>query len=545
MAHSESLPYRGRDVGSKPKPEKSNSYWLMLLPNELTHEILGYCSPDDFESVLLTCKDMFAAGSAMVPKHNRMQKQFRHFSYNRPRKNSFLDEATGMRHYCDVPAAFVEDTFAVDSPLQLLRQIAGDPRTTIYIRSINFEYTSRPRANTLPYTWASESTAASDDKLLSLIRNSPYLVDAGVDVDLWINAMGSKEFREFEKELLAVTLLLTLLPNVREITPAAHWDTLWEHGPTVHDAVWAVLDVIVQKANELNAQESGASLAKLEVVKRPLITAYDHRVAFQGLTPFLAINNVREFQTANAIAKYDNFTKKSFRPRYDTYSRNLETMIMAGCVVGRAELSIILSRTPNVTTLRFSHETKWHNVGHNFNYASFLATTQKFLGKTLKLLTLSLVECYGGRGPAVVSLHGFKALETLEIDVGAFIGPAVDESSVHWSDEEDPDGPLSETGLVNILPPTLRTLRLYVGDTVIGEEAERDRIWSLFRGFREAREEKLPLLRNISLSFPARYHRPTRLLTTLHNVSVVVLEGDGPDNLGVGCEGCVSNGKFL
>ncbi|EON96232.1 putative f-box domain protein [Phaeoacremonium minimum UCRPA7] len=478
---------------------------LLSLPTELIQRIVHETIPEDFEHVVLACKQLHVASSVFLQQYNLRRKRYRHFSLSIFRiattSRSGRDR-TGVVHWDTVTEA---TGIKIKSVPDLLLHIAEDPVIARYIQTLNIKddnYYHDPLRKDLDDAGGTFYPHVKDNPgpLCELVRHSPYLREAGVDLEKWITRMIDDEWMTKYMDSNAArdtALLLTLLPNVTELAPDQDWGRI----PDSHKdpELWQVLDVIVRWANDKSLPS--ASLSRLEVVKPSVGIGYERRRGLSSSAPFLALNSVREFYAGSCIFYADGYTGFPFDPRYETYGANLEKIELVGSVARFRELGELLSRAPQLRCFHFAYETKWHGCGHNWNVGAFINAIQENVGDTLEELSITILHCYGGRGTTLDDMTGFKRLKALELDVNMLMAPAFNKFSKNeeWLDEEGPPGDAAMPRLVDMLPSSIEAVRLFNQEY---NEKQMECVRALFKGLQEEQSMKLPHLQLVELVSP-------------------------------------------
>ncbi|BAE65009.1 unnamed protein product [Aspergillus oryzae RIB40] len=224
---------------------------------------------------------------------------------------------------------------------------------------------------------------------------------------------------------------------------------------------------------------------------------YEERSRLTPFVPLLAINSVSEVYLGSCIFKDDGYTGYAFDPVVKCYSTNLRKLCIESSVAGPEELSQLLSRIPNLEIFEFSHETKWHGCGYNWNVGAFLDTVQNICAKTLKELSVTTLTEWCNRGATLVDMTRFQKLEVLDLGVDMLCGPAYDPSmrDLEWDETESVGNP-AWPRLIDMLPASLKRFNLYL-ETF--DEDHLKCISHLIEGLSDARTTKLPHLNNMSL----------------------------------------------
>ncbi|KAB8203321.1 hypothetical protein BDV34DRAFT_199292 [Aspergillus parasiticus] len=454
---------------------------LLDLPLELLIQIVQETIPVDFEAAALSCKAMFAASAPFRAQYATRRKRFRSFKFStKIEENSEGEEEPGLGDYWDEITK--ETGIKIVTTRELLEQIALDPSVAQYIQSIDL----RGHGDVDDDDEVIESLEAEVPKALrDLVHASPFIEAAGGFTNDWIGGIK-------ESTIDADVFLLTLLPQVRQVALHPRWDEV----DSSNKRLWSVLRLITHRANH-QEEFPNAPLSKLSVVQPTRDMGYEERSQLTPFVPLLAINSVSEVYLGSCIFKDDGYTGYAFDPVVECYSTNLRKLCIESSVAGPEELSQLLSRIPNLETFEFSHETKWHGCGYNWNVGAFLDTVQNICAKTLKEFSVTTLTEWCNRGATLVDMTRFQKLEVLDLGVDMLCGPAYDPSmrDLEW-DETELVGNPAWPRLIDMLPASLERFNLYL-ETFDDDHLKC--ISHLIEGLSDARTTKLPHLNNLSL----------------------------------------------
>ena len=461
---------------------------LLELPVELLDYIIGFTLPDSLEAFAVCCKRVHGLAKNHILTHNAYKRRWRDFAYRRGG----------------------ETTEGLQTPQELLLAIAQDPLVARYIEKADFW--ARPG---LPHDTGVErlsSDTTSKDVIAKLVRRSPYLAIAQQDPDAWLDRIfNSPEDDNYDQANMATIVLLTLLPNLRELTLPPTWSELPNPTPrngTVEDKrvidPWTVLDAIVHEAHADSARIP--ALRRLERVFPHAISEYDDRNGLFEIGPFLALPAVSEIYASNCIAVDDGYTGIPFEWRYDYTAYNLCKLELVGCCIDSDGIAEILTHTPQLTTLKYSHSTKWHGCQHDWSAGEFVQAIEQHRGDTLEELAISVKGLFGMVETGVVSMRGFQRLKHVDLDALVFAGPAPD------SDERQGiagTGQLKWTAekifcLTDIMPQTVTKVELGITEDVgeAPDEVGLDVLTSLLRAYSAGQPTALPNMKELTLRSP-------------------------------------------
>jgi hypothetical protein len=325
---------------------------LLSLPNELLGRIVEKTMPEGFGNFVLSCKAVYQAGTHLIEEHNTLRRRYRHFRYE------------GDGNLSD------QDTCA--SSLQLIARIAEDPRIAKYIAVADFKADGRAWKDGSIQKPLHEHVNNSSE-FRALLEKSTYLRDTGDDASIVLEHL-TAHFEPYKgTHILAATLLLTLLPNVTQLSLPKRWE-LWGDSKT-WDAS-SLLDAIVKRAND--PRDSAAGLSKLDSILPSIAWGYDTRWKLSTFIPFLSIESVRKFCAGSTRALDNGYRGYPFEaPKYETFGRGLEVVELVAAVVDAIELRKFLSRIPRLKAFRLkafrvSYETQWSGCGPHFDASAVM-----------------------------------------------------------------------------------------------------------------------------------------------------------------------------
>jgi hypothetical protein len=466
---------------------------LLDLPLELLVQIAEETIPADFEATALSCKTLLAASTPFRAQYATRRKRFRNFMFSRKVDQS--QEGGENSHSGEYWDEITRETgIRIMNTRELLEYISLDHSVAQYIHSIDLRGTGDEGEDVEEDEEPSSSPAAEvPETLKNLVLTSPFIKAFAGDPADWIEQIRWSA-------IYADVFLLTLLSQVREVALHPRWDDLDpfdKHMNLTNGRLWPVLNLITHRAN--HAEEfPNAPLSMLSIVQPSRDFGYEERSPLTPFVPFLAINSVSEVSLTSCIFKDDGYTGIEFDPLVECYSTNLRKLTLESCVAGPEELSQLLSRIPNLEIFEFSHETKWHGCGHNWNVGAFLDTVQNACAKTLKKLSVTVSSLFGTQGATLVDMTRFQRLVELELDVDMLCGPAYDPSKRDWEfDEFESAGTPAWPKLTDMLPPTIERLNLCL-KTFSDDNLKC--ITHSIKGLSDTRVTKLPHLETLSLS---------------------------------------------
>ncbi|KAK4551507.1 hypothetical protein LTR86_011114 [Recurvomyces mirabilis] len=214
-----------------------------------------------------------------------------------------------------------------------------------------------------------------------------------------------EDFDEDKMPTLTV-LLLSFLPNLQVFTPPRAWEYINDQ----HDGDTETLDAIVLEAN------------------------------------------------------YNDLYAVDFKwPHGDTKSC-LQRIELAACCIDTTGLDELVKHTPQLTSFAYSHASKREGAGQSWSPGEFISVLGTHCGDILRDLAITIDDLPDLPETGVTSMHEFKALLNLEVDVGVFAGPPIDSGARQGIGHEGEDSwdTSSTPTLSDILPAQIETLRLFV-----------------------------------------------------------------------------------
>ncbi|KAE8313101.1 hypothetical protein BDV41DRAFT_269585 [Aspergillus transmontanensis] len=467
---------------------------LLGLPLELLEQIVQETIPADFEATALSCKTLFAASTPFLPQYTTRRKRFQNFTFSRKVK-----KPEGTREF---DSGVYWDNVTQETGIQivttrgLLEYIARDHSVAQYIQSIDLRGT--PNEGEEDEEVMNSLEVEVPETLRNLVLTSPFIEAVGGNPNDWI---GGIQYSDIDADVF----LLTLLSQVRKVTLHPRWDGLASRqtrsiigmrNTLRNGRLWPVLKLMTHRANNLE-EYPDAPLSKLSVVRPSRDMGYNEKSPLTLFVPLLAINSVSEVSLSSCVFKNDGYTGIAFDPMVKCYSINLRKLTLEACVAGPEELSQLLLRIPNLEIFKFSHETKYHGCGYNWNIGAFLDTVQNICAKTLKELSVTILGPWGNKGATLVDMTRFQKLTVLELDVDMLCGPPYDPSmrDLEWTESESAGSP-AWPKLINMLPVSIKRFNLHL-HTFSGDHLQC--ISHLVEGLSDARVTKLPDLEMLGL----------------------------------------------
>ncbi|KAK6220822.1 hypothetical protein LQW54_001740 [Pestalotiopsis sp. IQ-011] len=399
---------------------------FLALPTEVLRQVLQESEPDDFESVMLTCKRVHAAGLVFVAEHNNYRRLFR---------NIHIQLRAEWGNYIDLSRALAE----------LLRIIAADSRAAAYIRILTIQeclYDMPYRDGIKLRLGGSEGSPAelelsSWTSVEDMILDSPWLQAAGCDSAAWVALVtavrDANESRwggrgAHEEAARAVyplfILLLTQLTHLEtlHIKYDLHTRSSWnvDEGSPVLSQARKVLDLMSMCVGNSSSPSIDKVLFKVSGLPPSPIerlaelnycppAGLSQATELIALNPFMSSPKLRRLRVTNLrvasnldhvytwpASRYSTLTGTGSqssvqgggpqRPFADAMplllaSREYSAMKhleLVSCCIDPQGMARLVERMPSLTTIRYTHEAKSGptrndpTAGYDFDAGCFL-----------------------------------------------------------------------------------------------------------------------------------------------------------------------------
>jgi hypothetical protein len=395
---------------------------LLGLPSEILDELLTLSLPHSIEHFALSCKAVYARAAPQLRQHQALRQQW---------QRALLSASDH------------------GNPLRMLYEISQNALVTEYIETLDLRQAPVEAAIDTPMDLDSFRTDQNAmDAIKDLVMSSTVLQNAGVDPDEWWEKMMNEDEVDDEAEQgeeiytpYTIVMLLTLLPNLKALQLPPGWASFKPFdNPAINPSeddkqIMSVLDVMVAQSNRI-----GAPLARLESVLPFMREGYEERAGLQAIQPFMPLKSMRSLFAVSCIAVDDNYTGIPFEWRYPTMTTSLRRVELAFCCMDADGISVLLSRTPLLQVLKYSHQTKWHGCEHDWNPGAFTEAVSRHCGPSLTDFALTIDELYGEVINGASSFLSFSNLKRLEVDVRIFCGPPIESGQQRGMNAVVPEG---------------------------------------------------------------------------------------------------------
>ena len=450
---------------------------LMQLPNELLENIVMHVLPEGFESVALTCRRIYALCTPFIEYHNKLRAQFRPFDYY----------SKGGAH----------PDFVIGTGFDLLTRIAVEPKVALYIRKADFKRDGIFRPCELV------EDAQPDGPVGRLLAQSSYLKQAGLDWQQYFAKIKEEEGPFGRWSPHAAGFLLTLLPNVEELTLPSKLKL------EPSELTDKLIDAIVCKA------------------RRPASLPYDRPSLARCTTfgpaslnrakPFLALPCLRKFYSSSCVAIRDNVRTSSVAQHWSyNFGQTLEVACFPGCYIDHVAIADFLKHTPRLGRLSYSHQSNGYPKGapRDWDICKFVTAIEREAGGHLMQLSIIINEPHGSLLPGIASLRGFKRLRSLQFPlelamlhitaaVACHLAKAKESMSGGSTDHQEPkaahgEGAHASLFIRDLVPASVS--RLCLASSGTDEHAKALDV--MFRDVNAEKDAWLPALQEVHVSCP-------------------------------------------
>nr|POF18498.1 hypothetical protein CFP56_63042 [Quercus suber] len=390
---------------------------LLQLPAELISIISGYTLPDGIENLASTCRTLRSNCKPNYELHCRMQRQWRKLT---------IGTTTGAETALHFATAIIKDP--------LIARYVQDANLSEPVTLEGTETYRRLHASVI----ADETTRAA---MKALILETQWFDARQFDLNIteWLDH--SLDISEQYCPVALNVLLLPLLMNVKQLTPPLGEVGDGEDFPQI-------MEIIVRNASKYG--EGTSMLRDLQIIRPYSEAGYESRIPLQQLLAFMELQSVEQMYVCSAVAVNDGYTGIPFTWENDHVTSRLLRSGAGKLLYGRN---------------RDIHPPGAHAAPeHDMDFGAFVAAIGTHLGDTLIDLAVTIDEMYGETLSGVVSMKEFIALETAELDLRVFDGPFGPGQQHMENGVPKPWGREDIADLTQILPPSLKTLRIYAKD---------------------------------------------------------------------------------
>jgi hypothetical protein len=371
---------------------------LLDLPPEILDLIIDITVPNGLENFVLSCKAIYERANAQILHHNELKRRWAHTSNAYPARRG--------------------DT------LSILYEISCEPIIAEYIESLHLW--DRRTDDELEhgqdgYNFRDDEHAMENIK--SLLRSAEYYTKADRE-DWWQHILeedAAGEGVDVDK-LYATVTLLALLPNLKKLELPGQWHEV-RNGEAAEALVPSV-ESLVAVSNASRRRQS--PLSSLRTILPFVEEGYDTRAGLQCIQPFMCLESVRNLFAVSCVAVEDDWGDTPFTWPNRNLNSPLTRVELASCCMDAGGLSILLTHTSTLTIFRYSHQTKWDGLQHDWNPGDFLETLANYCADTLEELAITIDEIHGEIINGLSSFMRFSKLKKIETDVLPFCGPPLE-----------------------------------------------------------------------------------------------------------------------
>jgi hypothetical protein len=472
---------------------------LLDLPPEILDLIIDITVPSGLESFVLSCKAVFERAKSQIAHHNELKRRWGHTS----------NAGIGYARRGDT--------------LKILHEIAQEPIIAEYIESLSLwdrRHDHELDASLIDNDFREDGTAMR--RIKDLLQNAEYYAMA--DRDEWWQQIQEEdavgEDAHIDK-LYATVALLALLPNLKVLQLPDRWHEV-RKGEAAESLVPAV-ESLVTMSNSSRRRLS--PLSSLSTILPFVEEGYDVRAGLQCLQPFMCLHSIRNLYAVSCIAVEDDWGNVPFEWPNPIVKSPLTRIELASCCMDAGGLSILVKNTPSLTVFRYSHQTKWDGIEHDWNPGEFLEVLANYCGDRLLDLAITIDELHGEVVNGLSSFMRFTKLEKLEVDVSVFCGPPLESGQRLGRFAHIPDGATPWTYIDipcmgDMLPESIRELHVNTDYPAPSKQA----LLALFKNIKTRREDKLLQLEKTVIR---QYMSSTAsVMAEQHNANLEVFDED-------------------
>jgi hypothetical protein len=448
---------------------------LLDIPLEIVDVIIDLCLPLGIESLALTCKALHERARSQIQLHNKLKRRWkRTTNYSTPKR---------------------EDT------LRILYEISRDPLVADYIEVLDL-WDQREEEATLATTNEDLYDFRTDKKamanLKATVTASPIFAYTDIPAEEWWDQILREDAEEVvndEKWRTAVTLLISL-PNLKVLRLFPEWNTFEDHWINQYEQVLPGLVGLINAANDNDRCD--VPLGKLQAILPFMHEGYEEKAGLQCVQPFMTLNSLSEMYLVSAVGVDDGYSGIPFEWKSLGIASSLTRIELVSSCIDDEGIGELVAFTPNLITLRYSHETKYHGCQHDWNPGTFVETLGRHCGNTLTELALTIDELYGAVINGASSFLSLARLKLLEVDDFIFCGPPVESGQRLGEDAFVPDGARPWTKddipcIGSMLPSSIVEVHINTGSPSPDMEA----LQALVKNLKEQRKERLHSLERV------------------------------------------------
>lgn len=437
---------------------------LLDMPPEILDLIIDLTLPGGLEGFALSCKAVYGRAKSQIIRHNALKREWNH--------------ATNARL-----------TSRADT-LSILHDISREPIIADYIQSLSL-WDRRTAVNSHfdPHAYDFREDENAMGNIKRLLRNTEYF--AGADTEGWWDQIVDEDTSnggESSDKLYATVALLSLLPNLKTLQLPDGWHEV--RSTEVHEALVPSIESLISISN--NRSRGRKPLGSLETLLPFVEEGYDVRVGLQCIQPFMVLESIRNLYAVSCVAIDEDWGGIKFEWPDSRLKSPLTKIELACCCIDATGLSVLLAHTPNLTTFKYSHQTKWDGLEYDWNPGEFLETIANFCGDQILELAITIDELHGEVVNGLSSFMRFPNLKKLEVDVESFCGPPLESGQRLGRDPRIPDNANAWTHIDipcmgDMLPTSIQELHVNTNFP----QPSRVALHALFKNIVDRRKDKL------------------------------------------------------
>jgi hypothetical protein len=387
---------------------------LQSLPGELVDEIIQYTLPDGFESFVLSCKDIYRrARDGKIQRHNALRRRWKstHIAVNADTHGELFS---------------------------LLYELALDSLSAKYIEYLDL-WDPHGTSNGMWRDIREDQEAMR--RVMDMVLRSKVLLYL---TELWHQMISEDQDSNDDGQPVAVVFLLSMLPNLRTLRLPQSWANLTGgvHGREVLEHAPLNWYRWLEEMVAMN-QHGQDVLSNLRTILPFMPEGYDSRSALDNIEQFMPLKNLTEMYLVSSIStEPDAYTGMPFnyRPRNINWTSHLTHVELAYSCIDADGVSAFLSNIHALEVFKYSHQTKWHGLGYDWNPGTLVEALARHSGQTIKELAITVETLFGDIINGASSFFSFPKLRKLECDILIFRGPAVESGQRRGMDPYVPPG---------------------------------------------------------------------------------------------------------
>jgi hypothetical protein len=378
--------------------------------------------------------------------------------------------------------------------LSILHSISRDPIIAEYIETLSLW--DRRADDEMPDDTDAPSFREDEQvmqNIKDMLRHAEHYADA--DEDEWWSRILEEDRAGDQSnmdKLYATVALLSLLPNLKTLQLPDRWHEVRE-GESAEALVPNVQSLVAMSNKDGHRQKP---LARLETLLPFVEEGYDIRVGLQCIAPFMALKSIRNIYAVSCVAVDEDWGGVPFTWMNPNTKSPLTRVEFAYCCMDATGLSAFLENTPALEVFKYSHQTKWDGLEHDWNAGEMLEALANYNSDTIVELAITIDELHGEVVNGLSSFLRFTKLRKLEVDVECFCGPPLESGQRQGRDAHVPHnsrtwGHIDIPCMGDMLPVNMEELHVNTNFPQPSEESLK----ALFKNIVLRRKDKLLNLR--------------------------------------------------